>query len=65
MVFLHCARGLAEEDFSGSPDCDSSFLFFVFLPEASTAAENIKSNVSGQVRFYKHKIHMLVYSVKI
>lgn len=45
MVFLHCAQGLAEEDFSGSPDSDSSFLFFVFLPEASTAAESIKTNV--------------------
>lgn len=65
MAFLHCAQGLAEEDFSGSPDSDSSFLFFVFPPEASIAAESIKTNVSGQVRFHKHKIHMLVYSVRI
>lgn len=53
MLFLHCAQGLAEEDFSGSPDSDSFFLFSVFLPEASTAAENIKTSVSGQVMVYK------------
>lgn len=51
MLFLHCAQGLAEEEFSGSPDSDSFFLFSVFLPEASTAAENIKTSVSGQVGF--------------
>jgi len=51
MLLLHCAQGLAEEEFSGSPDSDSFFLFSVFLPQASTAAENI--SISGQVEVYK------------